>query len=407
MLLNEHQPSFVGDRVAFPDQSIAQAGGAAVGARQKEWQMIDDDVLVADGVIHGFDVSQGNRAARCSPEEFSGFQRFMHQIAHVSVESSAPGYQLSLDEFTTRCSADALAHTLFVESDVDIAFYHHVPIAGFFENGVSRLDTGLELREIAPGRVFVYGGVDTFVRDRGKVFAQMEELAEQGVVGFKFYPSNGIVDEESRALMAMTYDDPEVAFPIFEKARELGIKHLAFHKAYPMGPSVKAVDPSDILPAAVAFPDLTFEIVHAGWAFLEETALELMLHPNIYANLEASANLVVVQPRRFAHMLGFLLRQAGPDRILYGSGCCLTHADPPVQDFWSFEMPEDLMAGYGYPEVTPEMKRAMLGGNMTKLHDLDVDKIKNQCRDDIWAKRRNAGKQEPWTTRRSEMGAAR
>lgn len=31
-------------------------------------------------------------------------------------------------------------------------------------------------------------------------------------------------------------DDPEVAFPVFERARQLGIKVIAVHKALPLGP---------------------------------------------------------------------------------------------------------------------------------------------------------------------------
>lgn len=368
--------------------------------------MIDGNSLVADGVVHGFDISEENRASICSSADFLEFQKYMHQVAHVAMESNDPGFKLALDEFIRRCSAETLASALFLESDVDLAFYHHVPIAAFFKNGVSRLDTGLELRSLAPGRVFVYGGVDTFIADQAAVFEQMDEFADLGVVGFKFYPSNGIVDETSRKLQTMLYDDPEWAYPYFNKARELGIKHLAFHKAFPMGPSVKAVDPSDILPAAVAFPDLTFEVVHAGWAFLEETALEVMLHPNIYANLETSANLIVTQPRRFAHLIGFLLRQAGPDRILFGSGCSSAHVDPPLQDFWEFQMPEDLIAGYGYPEVTVEMKQAILGSNMARLHGLDVEKTKHLCRTDRWAKRRAEGKKPPWSRLRDEILAS-
>jgi len=368
--------------------------------------MLNGAEFVIDATVHGFDLSPENRADRCSAEEYAGFQGFMYQLAHVGMESREPGFLLDQDEFLPRVSAEALAEALFLESDVDVVFYHHVPIAGFFKNGVSRLDTGIELRKLAPDRVHLYGGVDTFKEDRGEVFAQIEEYAELGVAGLKFYPSNGIVDPNARRLVTMLYDDPERAWPYFEKARQLGIRHLAFHKAFPVGPSVEAVRPGDLLSAAVAFPELTFEIVHAGWAFLEETALEMMVHPNIYANLEISGSLILHQPRRFAVMIGELLAHLGGERILFASGSAATHVDPLVRAFWDFEMPEDLRDGYGYPDVTADIKRGILGLNMARLHGLDVDKMRQVVTGDEWGAQRAEGKREPWGRRRSDANVS-
>ncbi len=365
-----------------------------------------DGELVIDGVVHGFDHSDGNRAAVCTQESYAGFQVLAHELNHLPLESHEPGYLLGLEEFIQTVSADALAETLFLESDIDVAFYHHVPISGFFAHGVSRLDTGFALRALAPDRVYMYGGVDTFLDDRGQIFAQMEEFAEFGMVGFKFYPSNGIVDPE-KGLIHMLYNDPEAAYPFFEKARELGVKHLAFHKSFPVGPSVEAIHPGDMLNAAVEFPDLTFEIVHAGWAFTEETAIEMLVAPNIYANLELSSNLVVRRPRQFAEMIGHIIREIGSsDRLIFASGTSIAHSDPVVRKMWEFEMPEDLVAGYGYPEITREMKVGILGGNMARMHGLDLRAIGEKITDDKWSQRRRAeGKLKPWGLRRKEAAA--
>lgn len=365
-----------------------------------------DGGLVVDAVAHGFDYSLGNRAEQCPAEHYQGFQQMAHQMLHVPTESLEPGFQLTAEEFLPAVSAEAVASSLLLESDVDLAFYHHVPISAFFKDGISRLDTGLELCKLAPNRVYLYGGVDTFLGDRGAVLASMEELADQGAVGFKFYPSNGSMDPASGRLMTMLYDDPETAYPYFEKARELGIRHLAFHKGFPVGPSVDAIRVGDMLNAAVAFPDMTFEIVHAGWAFLEETALELMVAPNIYANLELTGSLIVRRPKWFARTIGHLIQTAGWDRIVFASGCVNTHVDPALQAFWNFEMPDDLQEDFGYPQLTPDMKRDILGRNMLRLHGLDAESVKRQIEDDEWARRRQQGKQEPWSVRRAEVAAA-
>ena len=364
-----------------------------------------DNELVIDAVAHGFDVSSENRAAHCSEEMYGGFQRLMHDMVHVPMESTSDKYQLSKEDFVPRTSPEALANILFVESDVDVAFYHHVPIRNFFANGISRLDTGFELRDMAPNRVFLYGGVDTFMPTPQHTFDEMEMFAERGCVGFKFYPSDGVVDPKTGLMQTMLYDDPERAYPYFEKARELGVTRLAFHKAFPLGPSVEAVRPGDLLSAAIAFPDLTFEIVHTGMAFTEETAMELMCAHNLYANLELSAGLIVRRPRKFAEVLGYLIQQAGHERILFASGTTVTHVEPMLQAFWDFQMPLDLQEGYGYPEITKEMKLDILGRNMARLHGLDTDQIKTQIKDDEWSQKRAAGKEEPWRVKKEQARA--
>lgn len=367
------------------------------------------DILVIDAVAHAYDFSDDNRIPECTPERYAGLQHFAYQLGHISTESQEPGYLLTQAEFTARWNAEDLAQVFFVESDTDLIVHHSVAISSFFRDGAARFDTSLELKRIAPDRVLLYGCVDTFDPDRARVFAQMEEMAEAGAVGFKFYPSNGFYDVQANRLVKMFYGDPEKAFPFFEKAQALGIRHLAFHKAQPVGPGpADAVHYEDVSTAALAFPDLTFEIVHDGWAFLEEAAIQLMLHPNIYANLECVVNLVVRQPRRFAHIIGQLLRYGGPDRIVYATGCAVNHADPILRALMAFEMPADLRDGHGYPELTQEVKRKILGENMARLLGLDLEQIRERICDDHWARLRAQGKAAPWSAHRARLkkGAA-
>ena len=41
-----------------------------------------------------------------------------------------------------------------------------------------------------------------------------------------------------------------------------------------------------------------------------------------------------------------------------------------------FQIPEDLCAGYGYPQLTDQAKRKILGENLLRLHGLDVGEMK-------------------------------
>jgi predicted TIM-barrel fold metal-dependent hydrolase len=127
----------------------------------------------------------------------------------------------------------------------------------------------------------------------------------------------------------------------------------------------------DIGVAATAFPDLTFEVVHSGWAFLEDCALQMVTHPNIYANLECVANFLVRRPTRFAHVLGTLRHYAGDDRLLFGTGATACHPAPVLAALAAFEMPQELVDGEGYRPVDDDVKAKILGGNYLRLHGLD------------------------------------
>lgn len=362
-----------------------------------------DDIFVIDAVAHPYNWHDDNRLDSVSPETFQGLVDFVYFTGHAPVESQEPGYRMTREEFGTKWQAEDLAHAFFVESDVDMVVAHGVEISGFAKpGGFSYWPTCLDLARIAPDRVRLYGGIDSFDPDRERVLASMERKAAEGAIGFKFYPSNGLFDAASNQQVSMLFSDPERAYPLFEKARELGITHIGVHKAQPVGPgALDAARVEDVSTAAAAYPDLTFEVVHAGWAFAEECALQLMMHTNIYANLEGTIALVVRQPRHFAHIIGTMLKYGRTEQLLYASGCALSHPDPILRAFLDFEMPQDLRDGYGYPEITPEMKRKILGGNMAALLGIDTDAVRSRIRDDRWSALRAEGKAAPWSAYRA------
>jgi uncharacterized protein len=74
----------------------------------------------------------------------------------------------------------------------------------------------------------------------------------------------------------------------------------------------------------------------------------------------------------FAEILGKLLFWCGEDKIVYGSEAPLFHPQWALQAFWDFEIPHDLCDCYGYPRLTEQAKRKILGENLLRLHGLDV-----------------------------------
>jgi hypothetical protein len=75
-----------------------------------------------------------------------------------------------------------------------------------------------------------------------------------------------------------------------------------------------------------------------------------------------------------------------------------------LEAFLDFEMPQDLTEGYGYPPLTAEAKRKMLGENYCRLHGLDVDEVKAKVANDEWAtRRRETASPEPWSSVRAAV----
>ncbi len=352
--------------------------------------------LIGDAVIHAYNLTPGNRARAASEEEF-GIVRDM--MAGIHQLWSDPGYVCPPDAYLGTWNADELASAVFFESETDFAVYHEVPLFPVFKDGGSQLSAGIELKERFPGRVYLYGGVDaTLPTDRA--IERMDWLNEAvGVVGFKFYPVTGLYDEYGRA-DGVLFDDIERMYPLLRHADTIGVRHVAMHKAVPF--RLEPMDPflnvNDYSPAAVAFPNITFEVVHSGMAFLEETSSLIARHPNVYANLEITMNLIVRFPRRFARILGTMLSMAPPEKIMYGTGCMLTHTRPIIEAFRDFEMPKDLVEEEGVPPLDDAMKDKILGGNLLALLGLDEATVRAQVAgDEVDAFRREHGLAAPWS----------
>jgi predicted TIM-barrel fold metal-dependent hydrolase len=353
-----------------------------------------NDSLVVDAVTHAYEWVPENRADGITDEEYAGVLDFFYRHTHLLTEKKDPAWMLNFEEFTTKFSADTIAEIYIEETDVDMIVYHEVQIAGFFKNGTSPLETGLELKRRYPDRVMLYAFADPFNGEAE--LAKMEERAATGLVdGFKFYPTNGVFNLETGHMNTMLYDDPELAFPFLQKAQDLGVKHVGVHKAFPVAPGPLLKDRvDDIGGAAQAFPELTFEIVHSGWAFLDECALQLMLNPNVYANLELTANFAVRRPRQCAEAIGAMLRVGDvSDRLIFATGIPNGHPQPVLESLAAMDMPQDLIDGQDMPELTDELKAKILGGNFLKMHGIDAEEKKAQIAGDEWDQQRQAARE--------------
>jgi len=351
-----------------------------------------EDVFVLDSTVHGYNTREDNFV------EGPYKQRVAENLAntlfagHQSVVPNGDRrWLMERDRFRNGADPDLLGHALFAESDTDMCIYHGVPLYGIYKDGGSPFWVGQAMREQWPDRVALYGPVSPWQPDALDVVEKL--ITEDKVIGIKMYPMD-IVEGE---IHSYRLDDPEIAYPILERIQQLGCKIVATHKALPQGqvPS-EPFAPWDVAGAASAFPDLTFEIVHGGIAFLEETAWQVQRFPNVAVNLENAPSMMLArQPRRFAHLLGTLMFWDGADRIFWSSGATGRHPQPFLEMFWDFEIPGQMQEDYGYPALTREVKEGILGRNHAALLGWDVDAIRAKLAGDEFGLQKELA--EPWS----------
>jgi predicted TIM-barrel fold metal-dependent hydrolase len=324
------------------------------------------EAVVVDAVVHGYN----------SPPE-----TYTHPLSEVIVQSLYRGYhhvfsprgdpRFILDEERfARVDANVLGGAVFEESQTDFCVYHDIPLYGLYKGGASPLWVGRDLRERHPDRVALFGGIWP---DHPDPIGEVDRLIdEDGVIGLKFYPYDIYDGVGSEVRM----DDPEAVYPILEHAQKRGLRSIAVHKAIAMtGCPITPFGVSDLEDALLAFPGLNFQIVHGGFAFLEETALQLTYHRNASVVLEGASAYIVNAPLKFAEILARFLMAGAADRILWGTGCTALHPRPLIEAFWDFELPQALIEGYGLPPLTSGLKQAILGGNLARILGFDLAAI--------------------------------
>lgn len=362
------------------------------------------NVPVVDAVLHGFNWDP--TATQTAP---GTVHQHMH-VASSSKDAIYSKYVLSRERYEHRFTAEELVSCVFAESLTDIGVYHHVRRVGLelptgqssgsavITEELSPLEVGLKAREIAPGRVLIYGAVsDPFDTERS--LEDIDRLVDDNhVIGLKFYPTDW--HSALRRMTPFPLDDEGRAFPLLEHAVKRGLKVIAIHKA--MGSRLKAFGVSDLENACIAFPQLNFEIVHAGWAFVEDTAILAAL-PNVYLNLEGTSALLAVAPRRFAEALGRFMRSGvsepnAEDRILWATGAVFVHPQPLLELFWKFRMPLDLVEGYGFSPMSDSLRRKILAENFARMIGVSLDSLMRKVPQDVYRRRqKDMDLAEPWS----------
>lgn len=355
-----------------------------------------DGLFVIDAVTHAYNHLPENWADPVLGDA-------MVELAyHLAADPPDPRYGLSRDVYLSDWQVADAANLLFHESNTDIAVMHPLAISSF-KDGYSSVAKAAEAIEKYPSRfIGAYACVDP-LKGAEAIRSLEEQVDLLKPLGLKLYPTSW----DGTKPVSWRMDDPKLIYPLYERAAKLGLRHVAVHKAVPIGPFAvgDAYNPSDLENAATAFPDLNFEIVHGGLAFLEETAWLLARFGNITVNMEIQNIIVERRPRTFAAILLGLCKVGGTDmldRMFWGSGGTLCHPQPGLEAFAKFEFPEDLLADAGLfkpvKQITRENKANILGGTFARLHGIDIEACKAAIANDQFSRAPEAALPEPYST---------
>jgi hypothetical protein len=98
---------------------------------------------------------------------------------------------------------------------------------------------------------------------------------------------------------------------------------------------------------------------------------------NVYAELGGVWRETSKDPDQAAHVLGKLLLQLGEDRILWGTDSIwFGSPQDQIQTFRAFQISPEFQERFGYPALTPQIKRKILGLNAAAVYGIDSEQVR-------------------------------
>jgi predicted TIM-barrel fold metal-dependent hydrolase len=308
-------------------------------------------------------------------------------------------------------SSGALLKEVFLDSDTAMGVLSHVPGANDvnpldFESAGATRDSARALD--GTERLLLHG------RCMPTLPGEIERMAVQAqrdrIAAFKTYTQFGPSDGAAGFFL----DDDEHGTPFIERARQLGVHRIAVHKGLPFGArGIEFSTARDIGPAARRHADMQFLVYHSGFDprvkegpydpaaragvdVLVRSMLEAGNPGNVHAELGSTWRFVMRDPDQAAHLMGKLLNTFGEDRILWGTDS-IWYGSPQdqIQAFRAFEIGKALQDKYGYPALTPAVKRKIFGLNAARVYGLKPDEMRARLRKDPVQKKKAEYQNDP------------
>jgi predicted TIM-barrel fold metal-dependent hydrolase len=274
-------------------------------------------------------------------------------------------------------------------SDTAVAVISAVPVVGEADPlSVEAMERGRQLAAqlCGDGRVLIQGHAVPDVGPVEAAIASMHDVAAaHELCAWKTYthsPNGWFLDDHEPSA-------PAVGSPFLAAVRDTGVGVVAVHKGLSGGNPWAS--PVDIGPAAAANPDLRFLVYHSGFEQgfeegpcdpegggvdrLVRSAAEAGIGAggNVYAELGSTWRSVMGSPDAAAHVLGKLLVQFGPERILWGTDS-IWYGSPQDQiaAFRAFEITPAFQEQFGYPALTADVKQRILSANAADLFGIEL-----------------------------------
>jgi hypothetical protein len=308
-------------------------------------------------------------------------------------------------------SSGALLKDVFMDSDTAMGVLSHVPggldtnpldfeAAGATRAAANTLD-GTE-------RLLLHGRCMPTLP--GEIDGMDAQVARFPVAAFKTYTQFGPRD----GVAGFFLDDDTYGAPFIERARKLKVRNIAVHKGLAFGQRGYEYSISrDIGPAAVRYSDMVFLIYHSGFDtgvkegpydpqakagvdVLVRSMREAGRPKNVYAELGSTWRFVMRDPDQAAHLLGKLLLTFGEDNILWGTDS-IWYGSPQdqIQAFRAFQISREFQEKFGYPALTPAIKRKIFGLNAMRVYGLDATVLRRRLSKDRVKKARDEYLNDP------------
>jgi predicted TIM-barrel fold metal-dependent hydrolase len=279
------------------------------------------------------------------------------------------GKAMGLPNGTKDMTVENFGKMILEGSDTSVAVFNPF---GFREDYGGKdmipIEEQVEVRNRWPDRTIMLGGGLTPNQGLGETLDRLQMFVEKyKISGLKLYTF------DSTPSRGWWFDDVKIAYPMWERCRKLGIKNIGCHKGIPFGQFMaRYAHCEDFDAVADDFTDLNFIAYHSAWPYHGELAALKGFKPqrkNLYAEVGSTfAATVTSRPLECAHVLGTLLRDLGPDYVMWGTDSLLWgNPQWQIDAFRRFQIPDQLVQGHGYPKLTDEVKRKVFGENAARI----------------------------------------
>ncbi len=312
--------------------------------------------FIVDGHMHWWDASPANWRNKYAEGWIRCFYNYHSAL-------SPEEYVWPFEKYC-QYSEEDLMKDLFEDGYVDVGLFLPTYLKDFYHEGFNTTERDAVLKEKYPERFVLNTAWDP--RDAEAGLEELERKVRRwNITGAKLYTAEWKGDSKGWKL-----SDPW-SMRYLEKCGELGVKNIHVHKGPTIWPlNIDSFDVRDIDEVATAFPELTFIVEHCNLPRLEDFCWIAVQEPNVWGGLAVVLPFIYSRPRQFAKWLGELLFWVGADKLTFASDYALWHPKWLVEMFVDFQMPEDMVSEYG--ELTPDIKRKILGLNLAGLYDIKV-----------------------------------